>query len=313
MYDLIIVGGGPAGLAAAAYAAQKRLNTLLVAKHLGGQTSHRLALPWVEEAGEWSVRGAEVVRRLQDELAVGGTAYRQGAVDSIRENGETFLVTVDGEELPARAVIVASGVRQQPLGVPGEDEYYMRGLSYSTMSYAPLFEGRTVAVIGEGELAVRSAAELMTLAKDIYFVCSHSEMLVTPLGPILKSAPNVRILEGCVVKSIRCTTGDGFANCLSIEGLQGEVEELQVDGVFVEKGLAPNSEMVRGLAATDPAGRIVVDALNSTSVDGLFAAGDVTNLYAEQVLVAVGEGAKAALSAYDYLLPSLARLRIEMG
>lgn len=319
MYDVIIVGGGPAGLAAAVYAAQKRLNTLLIAKDLGGQTAYHLALPWVEAVGPWSVRGLEVVRRFQDELALCGVAHRSATVEAIRENGESFLVTTggeapsNGEALPARAVIVASGVRHQPLGVPGEEEFHLRGVCYSAASYAPLFEGRTVAVIGEGELAVRSAAELMTLAKQVYFVCGHAEMLVMPLGPILRAAPNVRILEGSTVQGIKCTTADGFANCLSIQGPQGEAEDLAVEGVFVEKGLSPNSEMVRGLAATDAAGRIIVDALNCTSMDGLFAAGDVTNLYAEQVLVAVGEGAKAALSAYDYLLPAITRLRSEMG
>jgi thioredoxin reductase len=217
------------------------------------------------------------------------------------ESGFT-LVTRGGGELQARAVILATGTRQQRLTVPGEKDFIMRGLCYSALSYAPLFIDRKTVVVGDGDLALRSAAELATVARHVHLVGASGSTLKTTLGEKLSAAPNVTILEKYVVTEVK---GNGFANEVIVRSPDGEVQAIEAEGTFIEMKLNPNSQMVAHLVELDGLGRIKVDGYARTNVPGLFAAGDVTDTFAEQVLVAVGEGAKAALSAYEYLLPVL--------
>ena len=301
MYDLIVVGGGPAGLTATIYAIRKRLNVLLVSKDLGGKTNFRLELPDVEEYQV--VQGLEIVNKFRSELEYLDFARHMEPVEHIRRHQDAFAVhTRGGGELLARAVIVASGTQQQRLNVPGEKEFLMRGLCYSALSYAPLFIDKTTVVIGNGELALRSAAELSTVAEHVHLVGPTGDVLNSALGKKLQTAENVTILEGYQVTKI---LGSDYAERVAVKGPDGREMEITANGTFIEKALIPNSAMVADLVDLDSQGRIKVDSRNRTSVPGIFAAGDVTNTYTEQVLVAVGEGAKAALSAYEYLLPTL--------
>lgn len=301
MYDLIIIGGGPAGLTAAVYAIRKRLNVLLVSKDLGGKTNYRLALPWVEDYQV--IKGLEIVNKFRNELEYLDFARHIESVEKIEKKGERFIVTTKGGAiLESKSVILATGTRQERMGVPGEKEYTMKGLCYSALSYAPLFIDKSVLVIGDEDLALRSAGELSTVAKEVTIVCEGEQKFDSPLGLKLKGAGNVRIMKDCEVVEVK---GDEYARKLVLKDKSGKVKEFEADGMFVEKALKANTDMLQDLAKLDEQGRIVVDANCRTSVPGLFAAGDVTNNYAEQVLIAVGEGAKAALSAYDYLLPAL--------
>ena len=301
MYDLIVVGGGPAGLTATVYAIRKRLNVLLITKDLGGKTNYRLALPWVEDYQV--IKGLEIVNKFRSELEYLDFARHMEPVDKITRQAKPedgFIVqTRGGGDLQTKAVIIATGTKQQRLNVPGEKEFIMRGLCYSALSYAPLFIDRTVVVIGDGDLAQRSTAELATVAKQATLVCTTNKLAETPLTAKLKAATNVKILEGYQVTAIK---GDEFAKSLVVKEPKGATKELAAEGIFVEMALVPNSQMVADLIALDEQKRVIIDCGNHTSVPGIFAAGDVTNTYAEQVLVAVGEGAKAALSAFDYLL-----------
>jgi len=301
MYDLIIIGGGPAGLTAAIYAIRKRLDVLLISKDLGGATNYRLALPWVEDYQV--IKGLEVVNKFKSELEYLKFAHVMESVEHVERLGDSFTVhTKGGAKYEARALIVASGTRTKRLGVPGEKNFIMRGLCFSAQSYAPLFIDKETAVVGDGELALRSAAELATVAKHVYLIGPQRQALESPLGAKLSQSKNVTIREGYQVVEVQ---GDGFAERLVIKSPDGKDETIGYDGMFVEMGLVPNSQMVSGLVELDTQGRIRVDCMARTSVPGIFAAGDVTTNYAEQVLIAVGEGAKAALSAYDYLLPTL--------
>ena len=301
MYDLIVVGGGPAGLTATIYAIRKRVNVLLVTKELGGKTNIHLGLPWHEDYQV--IRGLEIVSKFKSELEYLDFARNMERVEKIVKNDDLFTVsTQGGGELQSRSVIIATGTRQKWLDVPGEKEYIMRGLCYSALSYAPLFIDRTTVLVGDGDLALRSAGELATVARHVYIVCTCSDMLKTPLGRKLESAKNVTILSGSQVIEIK---GDEYARSVVIKNPLGKVSEIEAEGIFIEKGLVPNTTMVADLVRLDDQGRIIVDCASRTNVPGLFAAGDVTNSYAEQVLVAIGDGAKAALSAYEYLLPKL--------
>jgi alkyl hydroperoxide reductase subunit F len=301
MYDLIIIGGGPAGLTAAIYAIRKRLNVLLLSKDLGGKTNYHLSLPWVEDYQV--IKGLEVVTKFRNELEYLDFARHIEAVDKVEKKEDHFIVTTKGGAiLESKAVILATGTRQVRMEVPGEKEYTMKGLCYSALSYAPLFIDKSVMVIGDADLALRSAGELATVAKEVTMVCAGDNTLDSPLGHKLQQAQNVKILKGHEVVEVR---GDEYARKLILKDKAGNINEYAADGMFVEKALMPNTSMVIDLVLLDKQGRVVIDSACRTNVPGLFAAGDVTNSYAEQVLVAVGEGAKAALSAYEYLLPML--------
>lgn len=298
MYDLIIIGGGPAGLTAAIYAIRKRLNVLLVSQDLGGKTNYNMMLPWMET--HQVIRGTEVVDKFRRELEYLDFAHRLEPVETVAKTENLFTVTTAGGiDLSARSVIVATGSRVKHLDVPGEQQYIGRGLSYSAVSYAPLFIGKRTVVVGDGLLALRAAAELAQVADSVHLVAPSRGELDSPLGRNLAAEPKVVILEGHKIKMVE---GNGSVEQVVLETPEGRETELGTDGVFVELGLVPNSDMVKGLANLDETGRIMVDNNNRTSCPGLFAAGDVTNAFAEQVLIAVGEGAKAALSAYDYLV-----------
>jgi alkyl hydroperoxide reductase subunit F len=301
MYDLIIIGGGPAGLTAAIYAIRKRLNVLLLSKDLGGKTNYRLALPWVEDYQV--IRGLEIVNKFRNELEYLDFARHIEAVDKVEKKDEYFVVTTKGgATLESKAVILATGTHQVRMDVPGEKKYTMKGLCYSALSYAPLFIDKSVIVIGDQELALRSAGELSTVAREVTMVCVNDQMLDSPLGHKLQQADNVKIVKGCEIVEVQ---GDEYARKLILKDKTGKLNEYQADGMFVEKALTPNTNMVKDLVLLDKQGRIIVDNGCRTNIPGLFAAGDVTNSYAEQVLIAVGEGAKAALGAYEYLLPKL--------
>jgi alkyl hydroperoxide reductase subunit F len=303
MYDLIIVGGGPAGLTAAIYAIRKRLNVLLVSEDLKGKTNYHMTIPGME--AHQIIRGVDVVDKFRRELEYLDFACRLERVEKISKENGHFVVKTSGEaEFETKSVIFATGSRVRHLNVPGEMEYVGRGLSYSAISYAPLFIGKHTVVIGDGKLALRAVAELAQVSNTVHLVAPTHGALDTPLakGLIDKDQMKVVVFEGYKVKAIQ---GNGYAERVVLDTPEGAEAEIHADGFFVELGLIPNTELVKELVELDDQDRVVVDNRNRTNCLGLFAAGDVTNAYAEQVLIAVGEGAKAALSAYEYLLQTI--------
>lgn len=297
MYDLIVLGGGPAGLTATIYALRKRLNVLLITRDLGGKTNYHLQLPFVEK--HLVITGEEVVNRFANEVDYLEFARIFDKAVKVEKVDDGYkVITESGSSFQARTLIVATGALGQLLNVPGEKTYMMRGLCYSAVSYAPLFIEREVGVIGDSALALRSTAELATIADKVTLIAQGEGELDSPLGKkVLKSA-NVNLMKGYEVKEV---LGDQYARKLVI-AKNGETRELEADAFFIELDLIPQSDLVAGLVARDEKGRIMVDGRNRTSTDGIFAAGDVTDVISEQVLISVGEGAKAALSAYEYLL-----------
>lgn len=298
MYDLIIIGGGPAGLTAAIYAIRKRLNVILVSSDLGGKTNYHMVVPWVET--QPIIRGTDLVDKFRRELEYLDFVNRIEAVNTVTRDDDIFVVKMaGGDELRTQSLILATGSNVIHLDVPGEQKYIGRGVSYSAVSYAPMFIGKHTTVIGDGMLALRAVAELAQVAETVHLVAPKRDILDQPVTQSLMiDSSKVVVLAGYKVKAIE---GNGFVERVILESPDGEVTELGTDGVFVELGLVPNTDLVKGLVDMDSKGRVIIDNANRTSCPGLFAAGDVTNAYAEQVLIASGEGAKAALSAYEYL------------
>ena len=309
MYDLIIIGGGPAGLTAAVYAVRKRMEVLMISKDLGGKTNFRLQLPWVER--HQIINGEEVVSRFANEIDYLSSVRLLDKVEKVEKLPDgVFRLRTRGEEtFEACALLIATGARGQLLNVPGEREYMMRGLCYSAMSYAPVMIDRNVVVIGEGELALKAVGELAKVAAHVTLVAAEHGELDTPMGKTARALSNVLILEGYQVVEVLGDHVHRYARAMVVTN-GTDTRELSMDAGFVELALLPNVQMVRGLVELDANDRIRIDAKNRTSCPGIFAAGDVTDVYAEQVLIAVGEGAKAALSAYDYLLAHPAKEKV---
>lgn len=296
--DLAIIGGGPAGLAAAAYALHAQLNVALIAPDLGGKINYEFALRDMPRRD--TVWGATLVRELEEMVRAGLKRHMKQSATAIEPVTGGFTVRLeDGAELMASALLFATGARPQRLYIPGEMEYFGRGLSFSAVSHGPFFHDRSVAVIGSGPRAVDAVLELIPLARRVFFVVTRREELkTTPAAERALTHPKVHVFRDWEVQQV---AGDEFVTGLDLVGLNGDIRTLDVEGVFVQLGLLPANALVRGLVELDESGHVLINEHCQTSLPGLFAAGDVTNVRAEQVPVSIGEGAKAALSAWDYL------------
>lgn len=304
MYDLIIIGGGPAGLTAAAYAIRRRLETLLISEDLGGKANYRMQLPHMQKLEV--ITGEEVVNKFKGQLRYLDYARRIDRVIGVTPKGQNYLVHTDsGATFEGRALIVATGVMPRTLGVPGEARLLGRGVSYSAISHAHVFVDKDVAVVGSGRLALRAAAELSGVARQVYLIAPDDGELDSNLGRFVQRAGNVDVWHRWGVAVI---WGHEYVESIVVETAGGEERELPAEAVFIELGVEPQSALVAHLVDVNQAGRIVVDNRGRTSRSGIFAAGDVTDSFTEQVLIAIGDGAKAALSAFEYLLERGARM-----
>lgn len=298
-FDVVVLGGGPAGLAAVAYELHARLKVALVSPDLEGKVSYPFALR--NETPVNFVWGAALTHEFADKVGRDLQHHIKDTVQRVEqlEEGGFRLHLSESEQIETRTVIVCTGVRAQRLFVGGESEYWGRGLSYSAISHAPLFEGRNVAILGGGQRAITAARMLTPLAKHIDYIVARPQQM--PEGENAEqwlNHPKITVFRGWEVQQV---IGDDFVTGIDLVGINGEVRSVPVDGIFVQFGLLPNNGAVRELVQLDHNGHIIVDQQCATNVPGLFAAGDVTTVCAEQVVVSLGEGAKAALSAWQYL------------
>jgi alkyl hydroperoxide reductase subunit F len=296
VYDLLIIGGGPAGLTAAAYAVRKRIETMLISEDLGGKTNHKFSLPDVET--HLIIDGEELVNKFKSQLEYLEFARHLGKVTKFQRAGRTFIAATPDKQFKGKAAIIATGVMPKRLNVPGEEQFLGHGVSYSTVSHAPLFIDMDVAIVGNGIEALQAAAELAQVAKRVNVIGIPKRLIASPLGKKIKDSGKAEFLTDCTVKEIR---GNTSPEKIITESKTGE-SEIPVRGVFIELGYIPNTSLFSRLVRMNREKRIIIDENNETSVTGLFAAGDVTNVNAQQVVIAIGEGANAALSAYNYLL-----------
>ena len=298
-FDLLIIGGGPAGLTAAAYAIRKRVETLLISEDLGGKTNYKFSLPDIETHP--IIDGDELVSKFKSQIQYLDFARRLDKVVKIERTGDWFIAsTKGGESFRGRAVIIATGVMPKRLNVPGEREFIGKGVSYSAVSHAPLFIDMDVAVVGDSASALQAVAELAQIAHCVNVVGMTSKLADSDLAQKLKASGKVKFLPDCKPKEIKGTTS---VNEIVVTHEKNKKDEtIPVKGVFVELGYEADKGLYSPLVKTTADGRIMITENNQTNVPGLFAAGDVTDVNAQQVVIAVGEGANAALSAYNYLL-----------
>lgn len=299
MYDVIIIGAGPSGMTAAVYTSRKKLKTLLVSKDIGGQTNWTNSIE--NYMGYQLIEGPELIEKFEAQvkqfpidLKIGDEAV---SVDRPAEGFEVHMES--GQTYQGKAVIIASGKRPRLLNVPGEEKFRGKGVSYCSICDAPLFEGMNVAVVGGGNSALEAADDLIKIVEQLYLISLTPLTGDQVLIDKFKGASNLTIYTEHETLSIG---GDNFVSRITVKDKKSnETRELDVQGVFVEIGLIPNSNLVKGIVPFNKFGEIEVNCTCETDVPGLFAAGDVTNTPEKQIIIAAGEGAKAALRAHRYL------------
>jgi alkyl hydroperoxide reductase subunit F len=304
-YEVLIVGGGPAGAAAAVYAARKGIRTGIAAERFGGQVNDTLAIENYISVPE--TEGPKFVAALEQHVKAYDVEVmnlqRADKLIPAREPGGLIGVQLaNGAVLRSRSVILSTGARWRNVNVPGEAEYKNKGVAYCPHCDGPLFKGKRVAVIGGGNSGVEAAIDLAGIVQHVTLVEFADALKADAvLVSKLRSLPNVTIHVNAQTSEI---TGDGS----KVNGLRysdrasGQSHHVELEGVFVQIGLVPNTEWLKGTVELSKHGEIVVDARGATNVPGVFAAGDVTTVPYKQIIIATGEGAKAALSAFDYLI-----------
>ncbi|QPI08672.1 alkyl hydroperoxide reductase subunit F [Stutzerimonas stutzeri] len=303
-FDVLVVGGGPAGAAAAIYAARKGIRTGVAAERFGGQVLDTMAIENFISVKE--TEGPKLARALEEHVR----EYEVDIMNLQRASqlipaGEDGLHRVrfdNGGELKAKTLILATGARWREMNVPGEQEYRGRGVAYCPHCDGPLFKGKRVAVIGGGNSGVEAAIDLAGIVAHVTLLEFGEDLRADAvLQRKLNSLPNVRVLKMAQTTEVK---GDGqkVTGLVYKDRTNDEVHNVELEGIFVQIGLLPNSEWLKGTLELSRFGEIIVDAKGQTSIPGVFAAGDVTTVPYKQIVIAVGEGAKASLSAFDHLI-----------
>jgi len=296
MYDLIIIGAGPAGITAAVYAARKRMSLLVITEDVGGQAA--LSGQIENYTGYQFISGPDLVAKFEEHMRKYDIVLRENEeVTRIKKIADLVSLETNKGTYAARTAVIASGKKSRELNVPGEKEFKNRGLTYCATCDGPLFAGKDVAVIGGGNSALDAALQLMKIARHVYIINFTSKIGADAIMcKKVKTNKNVTILNNTQVTAI---LGDKFVSAIKIKK-EGKEESLAVQGVFVEVGLIPNSEFAKDVEKNQ-FGEIKVNSYNETNIPAIFAAGDVTDVPEKQIIIAAAEGAKATLSAFRYL------------
>lgn len=301
MYDLVIIGAGPAGTSAAVYAARQKLNMLVISKDVGGQVAKK-AVDIENYPGFDKISGPELTKLFEEQLKKNEVEVALGEVLKIEKEGDKFMIsTSQGKKYEALAVIVATGADPRPLEVPGEKEFIGKGVSYCSLCDGPVFRDKTIAVIGGGNSGFESALFLSNYVKKIYILeFGEKPKADNENQELVKKSGKAEIITSAKVLRIE---GDSFVESLTYQDLKtNKKKKLEIDGVFVEIGYSPATAFVKDLVDFTERDEIVAERETyQTKTPGIFAVGDCNQGKYKQIVTAAGEGAKAALAAYEYL------------
>jgi len=300
LYDLIIIGGGPAGITAGIYAIRKKLKTLIITKDLQGQVQWAVSVE--NYPGLPDIKGMDLAKRFENHLKQYEAEIINDEVIKIEKENQIFaLITKSGDRFIAMSVIIASGADPRPLEVPGEKEFIGKGVTYCVTCDAPFFKDKPVAVIGGGNAGVKAAVELTHYASKVYLL-EFQERLAADEWEQERAMNNekIEIFTSAALKSIE---GKNKIEKITYEDIKSKQKKnLNVEGVFVSVGTQPATSFIKELVDFNEKDEIAIDPKTcQTKTPGLFSAGDVTDVKYNQIVIAAGEGAKAALSVYDYL------------
>jgi len=296
MYDAIIIGAGPAGLAAAIYAVRYNLKTLVIYHELGGAINNAHLIE--NYPGFKRISGTELIKKFNEQATSLGAKLKQGEVIDIKKGKGNFKITLKNskEKLEAKTIILALGTKRKKLNIKGEDKYIGKGVSYCATCDGPFYKNKTAAVMGGGNSAINAVEILSEIAKKVYLIHRRKEFRADPQRvDNAKKFKNVEIIIPAQIKEIK---GDKIVRSVLLD----TGKELELDGVFVECGGIPSASIAKLLKVKlDQKGYIITSQEQETNVKGIFAAGDVTNTKLKQLTTAVGQGALAAFSAYSYI------------
>jgi alkyl hydroperoxide reductase subunit F len=299
MYDCIIVGGGPAGMSAAIYLVRKKMSTLMISPDLGGQASKSSEVE--NYLGFTKISGPELMQKFSDHIEALGVESKVGEeVQTIVKTDNGFKVKTTEAEYETKSVLIASGKMPRHLGIPGEEEFSGKGVCYCAICDGPLFAGKTVAVIGGGNSALDAALELEKYAAKVVLINIEKDFVGDEVRKdrIKESEKIETIVEAATTEFF----GENFLKGLKYKDKDGVVKEVACEGVFIEIGWTPSTDFVKDVVKLNALQEIETNLENKTGVPGIFAAGDVTNVLEKQIIIAAGEGAKAALNAWKYVV-----------
>lgn len=300
MYDVIIIGAGPAGFSASIYTIRKKLSTLILYENIGGQVTKSFKVE--NYLGFKSITGVKLFQKFKEHIDHFNIPIKQVTVEKIKQINKGFQVITSDNKFACKAIIIASGKNPRTLCIPGEKKFLGKGVSFCATCDAPLFKNKTTAVIGGGNAALDTALQLSKIAKKVYLININPEFVGDEATEEkVKKTPIVEILTETETLEIK---GKNVVQKIKIKNETGKQKELPVEGIFIEIGSIPASFFVKSLVKLNKKGEIEIDSQNKTNVPGIFAAGDATSISQKQIIIAAGEGAKAALSAYEYITKS---------
>ena len=299
IYDVLIVGAGPAGLTAGVYCSRKMVKTVIISENIGGQALESWAIE--NYMGYRMVTGDDLMRKFEEQVRGEHIHLELDRIQAIRREGDLFVVdTATGGTYSTKTVILAQGKRPRKLGVEGEERYLGRGLSVCSTCDGPLFRDKVVAVVGGGNSALQTAIEMSKIAREVHLVVRSTIKADEAYVKQYEQQGNIRTYLHHTVAALH---GNAMLNGITLKDREsGKETTISLDGVFAEVGWIPNTDFLEGFLRLNGQKEIEIDINCHTSVPGVFAAGDVTNIRTKQIITAAGEGAKAALEAYDYLV-----------
>jgi len=298
IYDLIIIGGGPAGITAGIYASRNNLKTLLISRTIGGQLASK-AVDIENYTGFSSISGMELALAFEDHLRKqDNIEINSQDVVEVQKKDNFFFIKTEENEFQSKTVIMASGAIPRKLNIKGEEEFIGKGVSYCTTCDGPFFIKKDVAIIGGGNAGFEAAIFLSQIANKIYILERGDRIIADKSNQEkVSKISNIEIVTEAIAKEIR---GDKFVNLLELEK-NGKMQELEVQGVFVQIGYIPKTDLIKNLVNLNEKGEIIVNENMETKTKGLYAAGDITNSKVKQIICACSDGAKATLSSFNFL------------
>ncbi|MDD5025099.1 MAG: FAD-dependent oxidoreductase [Methanoregula sp.] len=298
LFDVLIIGAGPAGLTAGVYCARKLLKTMIVSENIGGQALESWSIE--NYMGYRMVTGEDLMKKFEEQVRTLDVRLELDRCSSITSEDGVFVVkTVSDATIRAKSLILTQGKKPRKLGVANEEQFLGRGLSICSTCDGPLYKGKKIAVVGGGNSALQTAVEMSGIAESVTLVVRHTIRADPVYVQMLETKPNIVVLTNNEITALQ---GDRFLSGITVKNDNGEEQTMAIDGVFIEIGWLPNTEILDGFVELNDKKEVVIDLNCHTTREGVFAAGDVTSVKSKQIIIASGDGAKAALEAHEYVM-----------